>query len=98
MKKYDYILVGSGLYAGVFAWYAKKQGKTCLVLEKRDHIGGNIYCEDVEDIHVHKYGAHIFHTSNKKVWEFVNSWQSLTGIPTVRWQIIRARCIICPLI
>ena len=60
------ILVGSGLYAGVFAWYAKKQGKTCLVLEKRDHIGGNIYCEDVEDIHVHKYGAHIFHTSNKK--------------------------------
>ena len=73
MKKYDYILVGSGLYAGVFAWYAKKQGKTCLVLEKRDHIGGNIYCEDVEDIHVHKYGAHIFHTSNKKVWEFVNS-------------------------
>ena len=73
MKKYDYILVGSGLYAGVFAWYAKKQGKTCLVLEKRDHIGGNMYCEDVEDIHVHKYGAHIFHTSNKKVWEFVNS-------------------------
>ena len=73
MKKYDYILVGSGLYAGVFAWYAKKQGKTCLVLEKRDHIGGNIYCEDVEDIHVHKYGAHIFHTSNKEVWQFVNS-------------------------
>ena len=73
MKKYDYILVGSGLYAGVFAWYAKKQGKTCLVLEKRDHTGGNIYCEDVEDIHVHRYGAHIFHTSNKKVWEFVNS-------------------------
>ena len=73
MKHYDYILVGSGLYAGVFAWYAKRRGKTCLVLERRDHIGGNVYCEDVEGIHVHKYGAHIFHTSNKKVWEFVNS-------------------------
>lgn len=73
MKKYDYVLVGSGLYAGVFAWYAKQNGKTCLVLERRDHIGGNIYCEDVEGIHVHKYGAHIFHTSNKKVWEFVNA-------------------------
>ena len=73
MKHYDYVLVGSGLYAGVFAWYAKKNGKTCLVVEKRDHIGGNIYCEDVEGIHVHKYGAHIFHTSNKKVWGFVNN-------------------------
>ena len=73
MKKYDYILVGSGLYAGVFAWYARQKGKSCLVLEKRDHIGGNICCEDVEGIHVHRYGAHIFHTSNKKVWEFVNS-------------------------
>ena len=72
MKHYDYVLVGSGLYAGVFAWYAVQNGKTCLVVEKRDHIGGNIYCEDVEGIHVHKYGAHIFHTSNKKVWEFVN--------------------------
>lgn len=73
MKKYDYIIVGSGLYGGVFAWYAKQQGKSCLVLEKRHHLGGNIYCEDVKGIHVHKYGAHIFHTSNKKVWEFVNS-------------------------
>ena len=73
MKKYDYILVGSGLYAGVFAWYAKQANKTCLVVEKRDHIGGNIYCEDVEGIHVHKYGAHIFHTSNREVWDFVNN-------------------------
>ncbi|RGY98936.1 UDP-galactopyranose mutase [Clostridium sp. AM58-1XD] len=73
MKKYDYILAGSGLYAGVFAYLAGKQGKKCLVLEKRDHLGGNIYCEDVEGIHVHKYGAHIFHTSNRKVWDFVNS-------------------------
>ena len=73
MKHYDYVVVGSGLYGGVFAWYAKKNGKTCLVVEKRDHIGGNIYCEDVEGIHVHKYGAHIFHTSNKKVWGFVNN-------------------------
>ena len=72
-KKYDYVLVGSGLYAGVFAYFATKVGKKCLVIEKRNHMGGNIYCEDVEDIHVHKYGAHIFHTSNKKVWNFVNS-------------------------
>lgn len=72
MKHYDYILVGSGLYSGVFAWFAKKAGKTCLVLEKRGHLGGNVYCETMEDIHVHKYGAHIFHTSNRKVWEFVN--------------------------
>ena len=73
MKKYDYILVGSGLYSSVFAWFAKQKGKKCLVLEKRDHIGGNVYCENTEGIHVHKYGAHIFHTSNKEVWQFVNS-------------------------
>ena len=73
MKKYDYILVGSGLYSGVFAWFAKQKGKKCLVLEKRDHIGGNVYCKNTEGIHVHKYGAHIFHTSNKEVWQFVNS-------------------------
>ena len=73
MKKYDYILVGSGLYSGVFAWFAKQKGKKCLVLEKRDHIGGNVYCENTEGIHVHKYGAHIFHTSNKEVWQFANS-------------------------
>lgn len=71
--KYDYLLVGSGLYAGVFAYYMTKKGKRCLVLEKRDHIGGNVYCENIEGINVHKYGAHIFHTSNKRVWEFVNS-------------------------
>ena len=73
MKKYDYVLVGSGLFAGVWAYLARKKGKTCLVVEKRDHIGGNIYCQDVEGIHVYKYGAHIFHTSNREVWDFVNS-------------------------
>ncbi len=73
MGQYDYIIVGSGLFAATFAYEAKKEGKKCLVLEKRDHIGGNIYCEELEGIHVHKYGAHIFHTSNKRVWEFVNS-------------------------
>ena len=74
MKKYDYLLVGAGLYSAVFACLATRAGKTCLVLEKRDHIGGNIYCEKVEGINVHKYGAHIFHTSNRQVWEFVNSF------------------------
>lgn len=73
MKKYDYVLVGSGLFAGVFAYKAIQKGKRVLVIEKRDHIGGNVYCEDVEGIHVHKYGAHIFHTSNREVWDFVNS-------------------------
>jgi len=72
MKKYDYVLVGGGLYSGVFAYLAGKQGKKCLVLEKREHLGGNLYCEETEGIHVHRYGAHIFHTSNRKVWQFVN--------------------------
>ena len=74
MKHYDYILVGAGLYSAVIAWHAKQEGKSCLVLERRDHIGGNVYCEEVEGINVHKYGAHIFHTSNRKVWDFVNSF------------------------
>ena len=73
LKHYDYLLIGSGLYSGVFAWHAAKAGKACLVVEKRNHLGGNIYCQDIEGIHVHAYGAHIFHTSNRKVWDFVNS-------------------------
>ena len=73
MKRYDYVLVGSGLFAGVFAYKARQKGKSVLVVEKRDHIGGNVYCENVEGINVHKYGAHIFHTSNREVWDFVNS-------------------------
>lgn len=72
-EHYNYILAGSGLYSAVIAHLARQAGKTCLVLEKRDHIGGNIYCEEIEGIHVHKYGAHIFHTSNRRVWDFVNS-------------------------
>ena len=72
MKKYDYVLVGSGLYAGVWANEAKKRGRSCLVVEKRDHIGGNVYCEEMEGIHVHRYGAHIFHTSDRQVWDYVN--------------------------
>ena len=73
MSRYDYVLVGSGLYAGVFAYLAKQAGKKCLVVEKRNHIGGNIYCREEEGIHVHEYGAHIFHTSNREVWKFVCS-------------------------
>ena len=72
MKQYDYIIVGSGLFGSVFAYKAHQAGKKCLVLEKRPHLGGNVYCECVEGINVHKYGAHIFHTSNRKVWDFVN--------------------------
>lgn len=71
---YDYLIVGSGLYGAVFAYEMKKKGKKCLVIDKRNHIGGNIYCEKIEDINVHKYGAHIFHTSNKKIWEYINQF------------------------
>ena len=74
MKSFDYIIVGSGLYGATFAYFAKCAGKRCLVIDKRPHLGGNVYCEQVEGIQVHKYGAHIFHTSNKKVWDFVNGF------------------------
>ncbi|MCQ2310705.1 MAG: UDP-galactopyranose mutase [Paludibacteraceae bacterium] len=74
MKQYDYLIVGSGLFGAVMAYRLKQAGKKCLVVDKRNHIGGNIYCEDVNGIHVHKYGAHIFHTDNKQVWDFVNSF------------------------
>lgn len=72
-KRYDYLIVGSGLFGATFAYKARQNGKKCLVIDKRPHLGGNVYCEEVEGIHVHKYGAHIFHTSNKEVWKFVNS-------------------------
>lgn len=72
--KYDYLIVGSGLFGAVFNYEMTKQGKKCLVIDKRPHIGGNIYCEKIENINVHKYGAHIFHTSNKKVWDYVNQF------------------------
>lgn len=72
-KKYDYLIVGSGLFGATFARLATDKGKKCLVIEKRNHLGGNIYCEEIEGINVHKYGAHIFHTSDKEVWDFVNS-------------------------
>ena len=72
--KYDYLIAGAGLFGAVFAHEAKKKGKTCLVVEKREHIAGNIYTEEVHGIQVHRYGAHIFHTSDKKVWEYVNQF------------------------
>ena len=74
MKKYDYLIVGAGLYGAVMAYELGKKGKRCLVIDRRDHIAGNIYCEDIEGIHVHKYGAHIFHTSDKKIWDYVNQF------------------------
>ena len=73
MKQFDYLIVGSGLYGATFAYRARQAGKKCLVIDKRPHKGGNVYCESMEGIHVHKYGAHIFHTSDKNVWNFVNS-------------------------
>ena len=89
MQTYDYLIVGSGLYGATFAHLAHKQGKKCLVIDKRVHLGGNIYCENIEGINVHKYGAHIFHTSNKKVWEFVNSiveFNRYTNSPVANYQ------------
>lgn len=89
MKQYDYLIVGSGLYGATFAHLAHKQGKKCLVIDKRPHLGGNIYCENIEGINVHKYGAHIFHTSNKQVWDFVNSiveFNRYTNSPVANYQ------------
>ncbi|MEK3669272.1 UDP-galactopyranose mutase [Paenibacillus sp. FSL R10-2771] len=74
MKKYDYIIVGSGLFGATFAYEATKRGKKCLVIDRRNHIGGNVYCENVEGINVHTYGAHIFHTSDKEIWDYVNQF------------------------
>ena len=72
--KYDYLIVGAGLYGAVMAHELHQRGKKCLVIDRRDHIAGNIYCEDIEGIHVHKYGAHIFHTSDKKIWDYMNQF------------------------
>ena len=88
-QHYDYLIVGSGLYGATFAHLAHKQGKKCLVIDKRTHLGGNIYCENIEGINVHKYGAHIFHTSNKNVWDFVNSiveFNRYTNSPVANYQ------------
>ena len=73
MKQYDYLIVGSGLFGATFAYRARQAGKTCLVIDRRPHLGGNVYCERVEGINVHKYGAHIFHTNSRAVWDFVNA-------------------------
>ena len=73
-KNYDYLIIGAGLYGAIFAHEAKKRGETCLVIEKRNHIGGNVYTENTSGINVHKYGAHIFHTSNKEVWEYIQQF------------------------
>lgn len=89
MKQYDYLIVGSGLFGATFAYRAKQVGKKCLVIDKRPHLGGNVYCENVEGINVHKYGAHIFHTSNKQVWDFVNSiveFNRYTNSPVANYQ------------
>lgn len=89
MKPYDYLIVGSGLFGATFAHFARLEGKRCLVIDKRSHVGGNVYCETVDGIHVHKYGAHIFHTSNKRVWDFVNSlveFNRYTNAPVACWK------------
>ena len=74
MSRYDYLIVGSGLFGAVFAHEAKKKGKKCLIIDKRNHQGGNVYCEQIEGINIHKYGAHIFHTNDKEIWEYVNQF------------------------
>lgn len=89
MRQYDFLIVGAGLYGATFAYLAHKQGKRCLVIDKRSHLGGNVYCENVEGINVHKYGAHIFHTSNKMIWQFVNSiveFNRYTNCPIANYQ------------
>ena len=89
MRPYDYLIVGAGLFGSTFADLARKRGKRCLVIDKRPHLGGNIYCEENEGINVHQYGAHIFHTSNKEVWNFVNSiveFNRYTNSPVANYQ------------
>lgn len=89
MRPYDYLIVGAGLFGSTFAYFARKRGKRCLVIDKRPHLGGNIYCEENEGINVHKYGAHIFHTSNKEEWNFVNSiveFNRYTNSPVANYQ------------
>lgn len=89
MNTYDYLIVGSGLYGATFAYMAKQRGKKCLVIDRRSHLGGNIFCENVDGINVHKYGAHIFHTNNKEVWELVNSiveFNRYTNSPVARYK------------
>ena len=83
---YDYLIVGAGLSGAIFAYEANKRGKKVKVIDKREHIGGNIYCQSVEGINVHKYGAHIFHTSNKKVWEYVNQFAEYINSPIANYQ------------
>lgn len=88
-KQYDYLIVGSGLFGAVFAHEAKKRGKISLVIDKRNHAGGNVYCENVEGINVHKYGAHIFHTNDKDIWDYVNSFVEFnryTNSPVARYK------------
>ena len=90
MSHYDYLIVGAGLFGAVFAQKAKEAGKTCLVIDKRDHIAGNIYTENVEGINVHRYGAHIFHTNNKEVWEYVNRFAQFnryTNCPVANYKV-----------
>ena len=89
MAEYDFLIVGAGLYGCVFAHELKNLGKKCLVIDKRAHLGGNVYCEETEGINVHKYGAHIFHTSNKKVWNYVNDiveFNRYTNSPVARYK------------
>lgn len=89
MKKYDYLIVGSGLFGAIFAYEANKIGKKCLVIDKRSHIAGNIYTEEIEGINVHKYGAHIFHTNSKEVWEYINQFTEFnryTNSPVARYK------------
>jgi len=89
MKPYNFLIVGAGLYGATLAYLAKQRGKKCLVVDRRSHLGGNIYCESIEGINVHKYGAHIFHTNNKQVWDFVNNivpFNRYTNSPVARYK------------
>lgn len=92
---YDYLIVGAGLYGAVFAHEAKKAGKKVLVIDRRPNIAGNVYTEPMEGIQVHKYGAHIFHTNNKEVWNYVNQFAEFNVLQTPRWRITTASCIPC---
>ena len=96
MPKYDYLIVGAGLTGAVFAHEAHKLGKSCLVIDRRPHIAGNVYTEEVEGIHVHKYGAHIFHTSLKNVWDYVTRFAEFNNYVNYPIAYSKARSTTCP--
>ncbi len=96
MKQYDYLIVGAGLFGAVFGREMTLAGKRCLIIEKRKHVGGNIYCENIEGINVHMYGPHIFHTNDEPIWNYVNSFAGFNHSDILLLPVLKVPCTTCP--